>query len=347
MALYGLMMVQEASTFLHLVFRLLLQTHQVARLVQQVRLELLDQAGQVVIQVQLERLDQVVILERLDQAVILARLDHAVILDATGPSGDTGATGATGPSGDTGATGPSGSVGHGGWTPASINSQIKFWLNADDLSGTTVTTWNDKNGSEIAAIVSGTAPPSLTENALNSHKAVHFDGTSALHMDTINQPEGYSWFAVCRNPGGNRLFTVPDNELNSEGDNEIYGYYGGAKNCLYQNNNPRVLANEGNELVVPVDTNWDLYSLTIDPSEFTWVNTGTIVATGVSPDPNPYYRIGMNAYPWEMSGDADVAEVLLLNVALSAADRQKVEGYLAHKYGLSLPSDHTYFATAP
>jgi hypothetical protein len=273
---------------------------------------------------------------------------------ATGPSGDTGATGATGatgPSGDTGATGPSGDTGasgpSGSWTPASITSQIKFWLNADDLIGTTVTTWNDKNGSDISAIVSGTAAPSLTENALNSHKAVHFDGTSALHMDTINQPEGYSWFAVCRNPGGNRLFTVPDNELNSEGDNEIYGYYGGAKNCLYQNNNPRVLANEGNELVVPVDTNWDLYSLTIDPSEFTWVNTGTIVATGVSPDPNPYYRIGMNAYPWEMSADADVAEVLLLNVALSAADRQTVEGYLAHKYGLVLPSTHPYFATAP
>jgi hypothetical protein len=45
----------------------------------------------------------------------------------------------------------------------------------------------------------------------------------------------------------------------------------------------------------------------------------------------------------------DVAEIAFLAGALSSADRQRWEGYLAHKYGLeaTLPSTHPYKAEAP
>lgn len=47
--------------------------------------------------------------------------------------------------------------------------------------------------------------------------------------------------------------------------------------------------------------------------------------------------------------DGHVGEVILYGSALSEADRQKVEGYLAHKWGLAaiLPVDHPYKSEAP
>jgi len=44
-----------------------------------------------------------------------------------------------------------------------------------------------------------------------------------------------------------------------------------------------------------------------------------------------------------------IYEFVFCPTALSENDRQKVEGYLAHKWGLeaNLPSDHPYKSTAP
>ena len=45
----------------------------------------------------------------------------------------------------------------------------------------------------------------------------------------------------------------------------------------------------------------------------------------------------------------DIAEILVGGATLSTEDRQKIEGYLAHRYGLegNLPSDHPYKSAAP
>ena len=45
----------------------------------------------------------------------------------------------------------------------------------------------------------------------------------------------------------------------------------------------------------------------------------------------------------------DIAEILVGGATLDTNQRQKIEGYLAHKWGLSanLPSDHPYKSNAP
>jgi hypothetical protein len=45
----------------------------------------------------------------------------------------------------------------------------------------------------------------------------------------------------------------------------------------------------------------------------------------------------------------DVAEVLVFSIPLHDAERQKVEGYIAHKYKLTslLPASHPYKNTVP
>ena len=47
--------------------------------------------------------------------------------------------------------------------------------------------------------------------------------------------------------------------------------------------------------------------------------------------------------------DGEIAEVVMYQGDVGTVDRQKIEGYLAHKYGLdgNLPSDHPYKTTAP
>jgi hypothetical protein len=56
-------------------------------------------------------------------------------------------------------------------------------------------------------------------------------------------------------------------------------------------------------------------------------------------------QIGGNGQPWNGS----VGEVIVVNSALSADLRLKVEGYLAHKWGLTtnLPTDHPYKTVPP
>ena len=45
----------------------------------------------------------------------------------------------------------------------------------------------------------------------------------------------------------------------------------------------------------------------------------------------------------------DLAEVVIFNSTLTVANREKVEGYLAHKWGIqsTLPANHPYRNTAP
>jgi hypothetical protein len=45
----------------------------------------------------------------------------------------------------------------------------------------------------------------------------------------------------------------------------------------------------------------------------------------------------------------DIAEMLLLSKAATLSEQQRVEGYLAHKWGLTanLPAGHSYKTTPP
>ena len=47
--------------------------------------------------------------------------------------------------------------------------------------------------------------------------------------------------------------------------------------------------------------------------------------------------------------EGDLGELLIFNTALSDSDIQKIEGYLAHKWGRTsaLPNDHPYKNSAP
>lgn len=86
--------------------------------------------------------------------------------------------------------------------------------------------------------------------------------------------------------------------------------------------------------------NWKLYKdgLLTDSATVTSLYTGTnsgIGSVSASLISNPY--------------DGDIGEIIVVNSALDAVTRQKVEGYLAHKWGITsnLSNDHPYKNAPP
>lgn len=60
-------------------------------------------------------------------------------------------------------------------------------------------------------------------------------------------------------------------------------------------------------------------------------------------------RGGPGGFIEDKAIDGLISEILVYNSALSSSDRQKVEGYLAHKWSIAgqLPSEHPYKSVAP
>lgn len=115
----------------------------------------------------------------------------------------------------------------------------------------------------------------------------------------------------------------------------------------------------GDTLSASVDVGWHLLGATLDTSTGSaWLYLdGVDEAGGTVSAELP----AASLYPLQMGGQTvsggligvsvpqDLAEVIVVPAALSDDDRQKLEGYLAHKWALAdlLPDDHPYKAAPP
>lgn len=110
-----------------------------------------------------------------------------------------------------------------------------------------------------------------------------------------------------------------------------------------------------------VSTGWHVLSGIIDDENIhadAFVDGGLLASAsgGFSDDTYPAASVPMQiggrysaAGTESLGTPQDLAELIVVPAALSTADRQKVEGYLAHKWGLSesLPADHPYKSAPP
>lgn len=111
---------------------------------------------------------------------------------------------------------------------------------------------------------------------------------------------------------------------------------------------------------VSVPDGWHLIGASLDTSAESlkaWldgVEEVSAAATGASLPASSLYPLQIGGQTVSdgiigVSVPQDLAELVAVPAALSTADRQKVEGYLAHKWGLSesLPADHPYKSAPP
>jgi len=256
------------------------------------------------------------------------------------------------------------------WTPADITTAL--WLDAADAStitesGGAVSQWDDKSGN-ARHFSQGIAAnrPTVNSTAINGKPVLIFDGINdSLAAGSAVIPTTHSLFIVfvptiestanvligqwASGQNGRLLISCNQNcegsnasgRLNffnasaTQGGCSAGGGLGFAADVSITNTATLVesISTTGSEnwKLFKNGTEWDSATITI---VYQGVNTalGTTSANGTS----LYY-------------DGQIAEIVLTASALPLGDRQKVEGYLAHKWGLTanLPAGHPYKSAAP
>jgi hypothetical protein len=263
------------------------------------------------------------------------------------------------------------------WTPADLPG-LALWLDASDAStlwadtnataaatnNGLVARWDDKSGNGYHAEAAlSSARPRFTENAQNGNGALQGVSTStrmdmpaASRSALRNKTHAYL-FTVAYNDGATSAFaeSIAFTTSGGGGTGRLTSYARDAGSGVVAGSLARRLNGDGS---ANISTNIT--------ASYRIVNVFGDFAGG-------FVRLSLNAHPYSSlalasgagsTSDTDsdsvygvrllgtnyeLAEVLAINTELSTSDRQKLEGYLAHKWGLAgnLPADHPWKNQAP
>ena len=256
------------------------------------------------------------------------------------------------------------------WTPADLGSSLSLWLDADDantitLNGSTVSQWDDKSGNanHVSNATASTQPDYLAtgwngqptvsftksgleflfkQNVANFSASGDFTIASAFEfLETTNNWDMIAgWRSTANTASGAGAPILQGMRTNQE-----IGFH----------NTDKV----DTRIKVNVTTRLGKKIATISRSGGTAGNNGaaTVTSTGFSQttyqtdatqtwgsDPATGFQIGGRQQGATDYGDKYISEVVCCNTKLSTIDRQKLEGYLAWKWGLEadLPADHPH-----
>lgn len=246
------------------------------------------------------------------------------------------------------------------WTPAALGSALALWLDASDastitLNGSAVSQWNDKSGNNRHATQATAAnQPTYSATGLNGKPTLTFDGSSDNLQATIpslaNQ-NNISFFVVTQiltrkygvflssggvgGTPGVRWGLFGQGNLTADG----LGWAGAGADI-----------NLGNGSLVPINTPYQsVYTKT--PTQWQiLLNGSTISSVNDTSFPTSTWSLFVGS---EIAGayqaNALASEIIIIGGILSTTDRQRLEGYLAWKWGLeaNLPANHPFRNTPP
>lgn len=245
------------------------------------------------------------------------------------------------------------------WTPAD-NANTFVWYDAADVSTITtvsgdVSQWDDKSGNGYNATQTTAANrPAYGATQINSIDVITFGGTGTVALNTPITP--YSSRDLS-------MYILFKHNLKSSWQVLAIFAQGGGSNVV------NLLAEGG------TSTEWATYlnspyyaSTTLTPgnnvllsmvgdnattnADF-WLNGNSDGSTGAGNFGTTSVFSGGQGYigtdNYGSYAIADIAEIVLVDAQDSTADRQKMEGYLAWKWGTqgSLPLGHPYKNAAP
>lgn len=234
---------------------------------------------------------------------------------------------------------------------------LQLWLKADVLTlndGDPVTSWTDSSGNNRHA-TEATIPPALIANVANSKPVVRWDvgerlvvpATLLSAIATANHV--YTIHIVYDNVTTGAYVTLFDTPLrhmslwlarNPPGAGSIsYTGLGGASGAA-----TLAVPNDGLQILSLQAATTGAGNTTLEING----GVGTSLANKTATH-SEAWSLGYNPSGGGSNFAGDIAEVIVYNASLSAANKQRVDGYLAHKYGLTanLPGAHTYKTTPP
>lgn len=261
------------------------------------------------------------------------------------------------------------------WNPSMI--QTALWLDAADSSTVTtvsgaVSQWNDKSGNARHA-TQGTASrrPLYSTAFLNSKAVISFDGSDdilGLTDRTLGQDVGalsYSLVVIPNQPATTDYRAVLDLN-NNPGSDRASIYFrsstveaGGRRldADLYQFHQSGSVT--ANACITSVIFNYSSATLAagFNGSSLSFRPGGFQTSGSTSNTNSTFISIGgthnstVDAFTASTNGACDcrIAEIVVLQSAPADSVRQRVEGYLAHKWGLTanLPAGHPYKTVGP
>ena len=259
------------------------------------------------------------------------------------------------------------------WTPADLLQPPALWLDASDLSASPVSQWNDKspNGRNFAQATGANQPAYSATSFNTSYPGVTFDGSNDFMSagDTLDLgTQSLGIIAAVKYNTNNTSGMVISKTRYAAGSGRYFmGRFQGTgfglgSGTQYQyvgesdfktaispadsSTSPRLLGFDLNRQTSGYIKNW-IDAVAVKTETFTgnatnYNSTDLLLlgaygnSTGTGPQANSY-----------LSGV--IAEVVVVQTAMSDADRWKLEGYLAWKWGIqaNLPADHPYKSAAP
>lgn len=247
------------------------------------------------------------------------------------------------------------------WSPSLI--QTALWLDAADASTVTtvsgaVSQWNDKSGNARHASQNTAANrPVVTSAGLGGKDVITFDGTNDVLTATLSSglSSSFGVFAVVvplRNQAiegyvvsevssySNYWFNLGRGGLLS-GQKMGFSVFDGTNNPISENT---TLPTLGNGYIMN-----GIRDTAASPRKLFYYENATLIGnvTDTSSLTAPAYsslQIGGQVNVASRYGNVRIAEVVITGSLPSSVVRQQLEGYLAHKWGLTsnLPSNHPY-----
>ena len=223
---------------------------------------------------------------------------------------------------------------------------------ASDLAGAVgsdVPTWNDRRGSNHATIHTTDAPQ--IGATINGLKTIAFSAGRAYKLpdDFLVGATGAFYIAVCQknaDPDGNigTILTVKRygaSDSHTPYSNGVF-YSGFAHNDRHNMGNPATSISSAPRLYAERSAPSDFKAFIDGIQFFTSAFNNFVIETFPGQK-----KIGCNGATSTWAGR--VGELIVCNTAPSQADREKLEGYLAHKWGIAgnLDAAHPYKSTPP
>ena len=229
------------------------------------------------------------------------------------------------------------------WSPVSVSPVV--WFDASDAStitssGSNVTHWADKSGNanHATASVANKCPQSGLSTIDGKNVIQGVDRDEYMEISPATSPVKACFAVVSVNSGSaNELMalggqgTNPSLFVRSSGDQASFDGSGSSQGS-YSVNAAGYSGYAENHA-----------SIGISPGQ-------AFLFSGVWQNNSPLNRIiGYDGASNGPTSDERIAEVIWLAAEPSGEEREKIEGYLAHKWGLAtnLPEGHAYVAQAP
>jgi hypothetical protein len=231
------------------------------------------------------------------------------------------------------------------WTPDIFGSSLHLWLDAQDdstiiLNGSNVAQWSDKSSYDRhASTTTASFQPLYQNDGLNNKPSLIYSIDQRLQLATdISIVENMTIFSVFRrNTSDIWSITLGGNNINGRPHGLIWGttnfiYNGLGLGTLDETNfgNNTEFGNFISEVNrTPTNAQVWLNANQFRNTKQSLVSDGTLRWVGRRP---------------AQSHDGALSEIILIKKELDLNEKQKMEGYLAHRWGLTnnLPSNHPY-----